>query len=385
MAWLTADEAMARLGVRAQTLYAYVSRGRLDARPDPADPRRSLYDADGVARLAARRAGPRRAAEVATGSMDWGEPVLASALSCVAHGRLFYRGRDAAGLAETASLEAAAAWFWNAPEAGAPSESAARDALALAPGDTARARLFAVLAARAGTDPFARGRARGALAAEAADLLGLMADAAAGAASPGPIHKRLAAAWGLDAAQADLVRRAMVLLLDHELNPSTFAARVAASTGGSLAAAALAGLSALSGPLHGAAVEGVAAFLSEAQRLGPEAAVRARLDEGRRIPGFGHPLYPGGDPRAAALLAALDTPAPIAEVRAVVARETGEAANIDFAIAAIAAQAGLPADAPFAIFAVARAVGWLGHAIEQIETGRLIRPRARYVGPPLEA
>lgn len=379
MAWVTADEAMARLGVRAQTLYAYVSRGRLEARPDPADPRRSLYDAEGVARLAARRAGPRRASDVARSSIDWGEPVLASALSCVSHGRLFYRGRDAARLAETATLETAAAWFWDAPAFDPPQIPAPA-----CDGATARARLFAVLGAHAGGDAFARGRSRAALVAEAAGLLQVMANSVVGSSGAGAIHQRLAGAWGLSPAQSDVIRRAMVLLLDHELNPSTFAARVAASTGGSLAAAALAGLSTLSGPLHGAAVEAVIAFVAEAARVGPAAAVRARLDEGRRIPGFGHPLYPAGDPRAAALLAALGEGAAVAALRGTVEAETGEAANIDFAIAAIALQFDLPADAPFAIFAVARAVGWLGHALEQIETGALIRPRARYVGPPLE-
>jgi citrate synthase len=129
-------------------------------------------------------------------------------------------------------------------------------------------------------------------------------------------------------------------------------------------------------------VDTVIAFLAETARVGPSQAVRARLDEGRRIPGFGHPLYPSGDPRAAALLAALGEDAAIRAACEVVERETGEVPNIDFAIAAIAVQTGLPADAPFAMFAVGRCVGWLGHAIEQIETGALIRPRARYVGPP---
>jgi len=173
-----------------------------------------------------------------------------------------------------------------------------------------------------------------------------------------------------------------VLLSDHELNPSTFAVRIAASTGASLAACALGGFATLSGPLHGAAVEAAIAFLAESARLGPAGAARARLDEGRPIPGFGHPLYPGGDPRAAALLSALGEAEQVQAARDAAERETGEAANIDFAIAAIAMQLGMPAGAPFAVFAVGRSVGWLGHAMEQIETGALIRPRARYIGPP---
>jgi citrate synthase len=93
-------------------------------------------------------------------------------------------------------------------------------------------------------------------------------------------------------------------------------------------------------------------------------------------------LYPEGDPRAACLLAALKPPALIAEIIATVAKETGFAPNIDFAIAAMTFTFNLDRDAPFAIFAVGRSVGWLAHAIEQAATGSLIRPRARYVGPP---
>lgn len=377
MAWISADEAMRRLGVRAQTLYAYVSRGRLEARPDPADPRRSLYSAEGIERLASRRAGPRRASEIASNSIAWGEPVLASALTTIARGRLCYRGRDAIRLSERATLEEAAALFWDAPyerpEKPAP-----------VPKGPLRARLFLALAARAAADAHARGRSHAALARDAASILETIADAAAGAPSDEPIHKRLVSAWGLSARAGDLVRRALVLLMDHELNASTFSARVAASTGASLAASALAGLSTLSGPLHGAAVRGVIKFIRESEQLGEQAAVRARLDDKRALPGFGHPLYPAGDPRAAALLAQLASSKTFTRLRAVVEAETGERPNVDFAIAALACGYDFPEDAAFAIFATGRAIGWLGHAMEQIETGALIRPRARYIGPAPE-
>ena len=190
--------------------------------------------------------------------------------------------------------------------------------------------------------------------------------------------------WGLNPKGADIVRRALVLLMDHELNPSTFAARVAASTGASLSACALAGLSTLSGPLHGAVVTSVIKFLREGARLGPAAAVNARLDEGRQLPGFGHNLYPDGDPRAVALLEAIKAPKAVRELCEAAQAETGQAPNVDFAVAALSVALDIPEEAPFAIFAVGRAVGWLGHAMEQIETGTLIRPRARYIGPAPE-
>jgi citrate synthase len=172
------------------------------------------------------------------------------------------------------------------------------------------------------------------------------------------------------------------LLADHELNASTFAARVAASTGASLSAAVLAGLAALSGPYHGGMAERVEAFAGEAARLGPAKAIARR---GGAVPGFGHALYPDGDPRAEALLAVIETPPALAELRKVAEAETGQRANVDFALVAMRQTLGLPAEAPFALFAAARTAGWLAHAIEQIETGALIRPRARYVGPPPEA
>ncbi len=106
--WIGADEARSRLGVRPQTLYAYVSRGRVQVRADPHDPRRSLYRAADIASLADRKTRSRKVSDVAAGAIAWGEPVLASAITTVAGGRLFYRGRDAVALSETGTLESVA-------------------------------------------------------------------------------------------------------------------------------------------------------------------------------------------------------------------------------------------------------------------------------------
>ncbi|MFI4935962.1 MAG: citrate/2-methylcitrate synthase, partial [Caulobacterales bacterium] len=203
--------------------------------------------------------------------------------------------------------------------------------------------------------------------------------------SPTAIHERLARAWSCDPKGADVIRRALVLLADHELNASTFAARVAASTGASLAAAALAGLAALSGPLHGGMAARVEAFAAEAARVGPGEALAQRLAQGAPAPGFGHALYPEGDPRARALIASFTPPAALVTLQATVEAGTGAAANVDFALVAMKQALGLPADAPFALFAVARTAGWIAHAMEQVASGQLIRPRARYVGPEPES
>jgi citrate synthase len=190
----------------------------------------------------------------------------------------------------------------------------------------------------------------------------------------------LAQAWQRPS-HGDLIRRALVLLADHELNASTFAARVAASTGAPLSAAALAGAAALGGPLHGKASVDTRSLVAEARRRGARRVVLERVEKGLTLPSFGHPLYPAGDIRARSLLAVVRPPPIFVELQQVAEELTGEHPNVDFALTALAARLRLPHDGPFVLFALARTVGWIAHALEQTAGGTLIRPRARYVGP----
>ncbi|AJD41309.1 citrate synthase [Rhizobium sp. SEMIA 4085] len=377
MSWLTAEEALNRLGTKPQTLYANVSRGRIRAKPDPSDPRRSLYYTADVTRLAERHAGRRKVETVAAEAIQWGDPVLPSAVSTVVNGHLYYRGVDAARLSENATLEETAALLWTK---GTPINLAAGGSVSSVPSVAAA---FSALAARVPQDLPSLGRSLPALRAEAQDIMTTIASALAPGAPDQPLHRRLAKSWRRPEA-SDAVRRALVLLADHELNASTFAARVTASAGATLSASVLSGLATLTGPLHGGAWEAVATLSETARRIGAKEAIRRILAQGSRLPAFGHPLYPDGDIRAEALLAHV-TPAEVFfEIQEAGEAMIGERVNIDFALTAMAEHFELPRDAPLVIFALARSCGWMAHAMEQVESGHLIRPRARYTGPAIE-
>jgi len=375
---LTAHEATERLGVSRQTLYSYVSRGLVRAVAAPGRARRSLYNAYDVAALMERRDRGRARREVATSTTHWGEPILRSALTLIADGSLRYRGQDVLILAQGATLEEVAGLLWDLPiPRPMPMETR------FPSGGTPFGRCLRAIAAEAAQSDQALHPP--AVAEGAARLLSVVAGAIAGKStgSAQPVHARIAGAWGLDAAAADLVRRALVLCADHELNASAYAARVVASTGASLAACILAGLAALSGPLHGGSTARVVALAADPEvRRDPLRAFRLRLARGETLPGFGHRLYPQGDPRAADLLSAAlpSTPWP-AMIEAAVAL-TGLQPTIDVALAMLEDSLPLPRGGGLALFAAGRTVGWIAHALEQRADGRLIRPRAEHVSQP---
>lgn len=376
--WMTLDEARQTLGVRAQTIYAYVSRGRIGVSPDPADSRRSLYRAEDVTALVQRKATGRTREILAATTLFGAEPSIPTSISTFSGGRLYYRGVDAVTFAETATLEDAAQRLWNTeqPPSLAP---AGEGATSLPPG---RVRAFTELAALTATGHSTRGRVTRVLHDEASALVGRLATAFGGDDDPSlRLHDRLARGWGQPRAVAALLRKTLVLLADHELTSSAFSSRITASTGASLPACLLTGLTTFSGPLHGDASGRVRTLFDEVARDGPDAVVDRYLSSAVPLPGFGHPIYPDGDPRAAALMADFKPPAPIARLIDRAVALTGLAPTIDVALAALAARYKLPNDAAFALFAIARSVGLLAHSIEQLEVASVIRPRGRYTGP----
>ena len=399
--YMTAAEAAETLGISRATLYAYVSRGLLRSTPG-AGSRQNRYPADDVRRLARRKADGRRAGKVAQKVLDWGVPVLESSITLIADGRLFYRGHDAVELARDATLEDVAALLWEcaprriADAPGAPIASAQWSAwLKLWGAHTPLERSLVLLPAAAAQMPRIWAQSRDAQIDTGAVLMRLLAAALMSAApSNEPLHRQFAHAWGLRGrAPAGLLRAALVLCADHELNASTFTVRCITSTGMHLFGAAAGGLAALGGPRHGGGTMRVAALLDDAARapdLHRFLAERLAPDErgvAAPLPGFGHPLYPDGDPRARLLLDLLGAHtaarAQMSELDALiraVADTTGARPTVDFALAALERVLNLRRGAAFALFAAARVTGWIAHALEQSADGRLIRPRARYVG-----
>jgi citrate synthase len=382
-AWMSMDEACRLLGVRPQTIYAYVSRGKLEVATDPADTRRSLYRAEDVAGLARRKQAGRKHETVATNTLFGAEPSIPTALCAFVRGRPCYRGRDVVELARSAGLEDAARLLWDTREA--VDFAVARPARARRAAEPGRVAAFTALAGLAAVGHSTRGRLTRVLHVEGQGLVGTLAEAFGAAPGDEALHRRFARGWKQPDEVAELLRTAMVLLADHELTSSAFATRIAASTGASLPACLMAGLATLSGPLHGDASGRVQALFGEVERLGEDAVLAHYLSTGSPLAGFGHHLYPDGDPRAAALLALFDPPPVIARFIRQVADQTGLQPSIDVALAALAAHHRLPADAAFGLFATARSVGLLAHGLEQLGTAQVIRPRGRYVGPVPDA
>jgi citrate synthase len=394
--YLSAHDAAGRLGVSLTTLYAYVSRGKVDSRPGP-DGRSREYRADDIDHLIERRQAGRGAVQGAAHSLTWGLPVLETRISLIRPTGHYYRGQSAIAMARSgASLEDTARLLWESggtdPFAAPPSPAWPKIVMMLLhqPGvpplerTAASLPLLALIAPHAhSTDAAQRRECAARLLRETAALLcGIRPDER-------PIHLLMATSWRRDdPALQDLTRAALVLCADHELNASAFATRVAASTGASLHAATCAGLAALSGPQHGGATARAHALILQAMREPrPIQLVRERLRRGENLPGFGHPLYPEGDPRAALLLQMLagvsPRPAGLARIQRLidaVNESCGRPPSLDFALAAIISLYELQAGAALSLFAAGRMAGWLAHALEQQDSSNLIRPRANYAG-----
>ena len=389
--YLSAREASAELAISPATLYAYVSRGLIRSEPS-SDSRSHRYRAEDIRGLKERRTPSPEPRGLR--SFDADLPVMDSAIATITEDGPIYRGVNCIDLAEKDTLEHAATLLWdvtgvdpfaddNCPHVSDEMRAIAEAARHAAPID----RAIAVLALAASADPRAYTRAADGRAMVGGRILRLVvATMLNRGSSAKPLHLQIAKAWAPDNKHAaDLIRRALVLLADHELNASTFTVRCAASTGLNLYDAMIAGLVALKGPKHGGA--GVLAAQLVRTLVDGDVApvIRERVALGERFAGFGHGVYKLGDPRAYALLDALARVGAseklAKEIPERIAEATGEFVNIDYALAVLVHMLDLAPGNELVLFAMARTVGWIAHACEQLRHGGLIRPRARYIGP----
>lgn len=387
---ISAAEAAARLGVKRETLYAYVSRGLLESRR--LDGKTSTFDPAEVDALRQRRNRPK------PGRLD---TAIVSSLTEVRDHAIRVRGHDLVELArDRTPYETVASLLWTgtlAPTPGWERNDAVADAAAAvqaalpAPAsliDRIRANVVAASAA----DPLRRDVRRAGVLRAAAPLVAAMVDGLPGAAPRGPLAARLWPALARSAPTlgwASALNAALVLLADHDLAASTLAARIAASTRADPYSVVLAGLGVFAGAAHGGASGPVHELLQVAATDHAGPVVAERLATGEHLAGFGHFLYPDGDPRAIALLelvrGACDDERRLAtceQVLDLARTHIGVEPNVDFAIAALTFCAGMPRDAGEAIFAIARTAGWIAHALEELDEQPLrFRPVTRYVGP----
>jgi citrate synthase len=376
---VNARTAAERLGVDVRTLYAYVSRGALRRVPG-SDGRSSRYDSDEL-ELLARRSRPRTLPRPAA-SIDL---VIATRVSTVTDGIVRYRGTDVVDLVTAEEpFERVADLLWQA----APPESDAhwrlpdageRPALPLSDEIPVLHRFAIAVAAMPGaslpdvaapdvavpdvtigisaTDWPSWGRRTIGCLIDASGPASREPRHADGAGNADPVARRLWRRWSPLRATAPRVRaldRALVLLAEHELALSTLSVRVAASARAAPASCLLAGLSTLSGSLHGGAARTVHEKLAARESV---------------VTGFGHPVHRHGDPRVTPLLEAVyafATPADRALIEAA-HRKAPRPLNVDFALGALTYTARMPAEAATAIFAIARVAGWIAHAAEEYD------------------
>jgi citrate synthase len=383
---VNARTAAERLGVDVRTLYAYVSRGALRREPGP-DGRSSRYDSDELD-LLARRSRPRTLPRPAA-SIDL---VIATRVSTVTDGMVRYRGTDVLDLVKAeAPFERVADLLWQAgpPETdGGWKPPGAGEPLAIPLSDEIPVlhRFAIAVAATAGACPPDVAASDGAVTSTpdwpscGRRVIGCLIDASGFAPRSGgaTVAGRLWQRWSPLPPTAARVRAldiALVLLAEHELALSTLSVRVAASARAAPASCLLAGLSTLSGSLHGGAARTVHDKLAEGEPV---------------VTGFGHPVHRHGDPRVTPLLEAVSAVA-TDEDRALIetaSRQPPRPLNVDFALGALTYAARMPAEAATAIFAIARVAGWVAHAAEEYTEpplrfrGRAVRPARGGLRPP---
>lgn len=386
--WLDAKSATRLLDVNRATLYAYVSRGYVRSEPVPGRPRERRYAREDVERLRVRAEERRNPEKAAANALRWGVPILESSITLIADGTLYYRGHEVAELARSRSLEEVASLIWTGAF-DADIFDTPLHVISGAPGPDLPFvnRAQSVLPLVAARDELAFDLRPRSVAQTGWRIVNLLTSVAASSQElEATVEETLARAWAPKKKDAaSIIRAALIVCADHELNVSAFTARCVASASSNPYAVVVAGLAALEGTKHGGATARVDALWRELRRARElRAKLAERMRRGESIDGFGHPLYAKGDPRASLLLEMLPKSAELtfADKFAETAEQiVGEKPNLDFALVAVERGLDLPRGSALALFAIGRTIGWIAHAIEQYGQDAMIRPRAKYVGP----
>ena len=416
--YLTRVQALEILQVKPQTLYCYVSRGYIRKVPQP-DGRSSFYLRDDVDKLKAKSAARAGHGAAAAAAMRWGEPVIQTSITDITPDGPRYRTRPVLDLARAgSSFETVAEYLWTGnwldeldrwrvvPLPVSLNNLFAASAKLHA--DPHVLQLLALVAAWLGIaegDRAERVHGGGTPVASARRLIRAMTGAFGilgrrRAYSPlvadESIAEGLARALGAEPSVAPFLDRALVLVADHELNPATFAARVAASGGADLHACIGAALDTHYGSLIGRGCDRIEQLLGPAAQLCEPAAVvrrvRNMLDTQRKLPGFNHVLYPHGDARASYLIElARNKPRAkkamrnMHETLARLATEFDAHPSIEVGLVVLCRALALPDRTAAGLFALGRSAGWVAHVLEQRLAGFMIRPRAKFVSNAIQA
>ncbi len=391
--WISRSEALRRLEVKPQTLYAYVSRQRIAAKSDPDAPRKSLYALDDIERLSRRAPGrvplpaPGKPAPeplppgLTGGTVTRGEAAINTEISITIDGHHYYRGRDCLTLARSDNFETVAALLWQSASPNPFGPLKPRPDVNFPGGP--RMRILSMLSRRLEEEAMTETRHERDLGTEAASLLNEMVDAVTNGGPRLFFHQRLARTWKVyDNKDVDLLRRALVLSADTGLDEATFAARVAAAAQGPLAIPLMAGFAALTGPRLGGRISRAETYVTQVRRHGnPQLVAKTLLGQGLELPGFEKDPEPSEHLRARNLIeAAPHVGEDLKTILKVGEDMTGRPAGMSLALALIGRHLDLPREAPLTLCGIGRAAGWLAHAIEQMQAGQAPRARLRYIG-----
>ncbi|MFZ4962872.1 citrate/2-methylcitrate synthase [Pseudomonas sp. Mn2068] len=385
--YLSADEAASRLGISLPTLYAYVSRKNLRSLKVEGSRSRRYWAAD-IDRLG-------KGKEDAGGMPELQRIAASSAITLLTDKGLYYRGRDVVELAQHSSVEEVAQWIWQTPgvfdSTPLPKRPKGIGALLKSLENmTTAQKAIALFPLIEHENPRAHDLSPEGYARTGVDVVRWLAALAVGANGPDarPLHQFIAESLGVDAAFADLIRRALILCIDHELDPTTYTVRVAANVGVTPYYAAIVGLAASRGRrLSTGRSETVTRLLEEiCMARDATAPILQRFRQGESIPGFDTNQHALTDPRAQCLLDAMsEVFASDAEfiklLKAIeVARElTQQPPAFLLLLSFIGRKLNLNSQ-EVALGGIGRVIGWLAHANEQYQQQPLLRPRAKYVG-----